>query len=859
MALIPLPNTIQNALGPLTCPELAVSLRQPLALVGPGRTIYEFYQQAGNLLDRSANRLAHRFGRGPLALQGRIEFLFEKECDRETTLQGLRSAGSVPLKVRKCCITILRFALPSESACTQVDCFKAIISLSTRYPGLRRVFLEILQSEQTEQLDRDTILSLWRRTDTFGTLEDFTFASTCAAECLAERCISAIVEVDSGYPLWTVDSSQAGYEFTVVERLAIACACGADSELSTRLAVRYLAGIIAATGFWIQQDPLLDSIVLKLIRVARDLVCDLGIDELAGPFTPPSPAHDVEGVDLLCSLILFGVQDAEISKALGVWHSDLSELVLLLRHPRAEHILPVSWDVANSPELQTFVPSSFRVQSVQGLLLEKTSPPKPPRSEVFKRLFALTSAVSESVFPPRNPDYMDILRDTGSQYEARSRRSRRSVVSQASSLPIIEETSDGKSDDSILDPPSPLSPLFTDRDDWVGVLEEYADRTRRKSRRESSSRNDRSKREARIYSPERFVDTIIAAKSSGAPAAEALGDQTQQISQPRHRDSTSKRSSQNSSKENRGSQSLTSKNFKVSIDDPAWKVLPAALHKYRIGNDDWENYAMFICYTNSAAQRIERCLSYDEKPLLLFQRLKIEGKDPVFMLKHIQDIRSPVSVAKEKNAARKAVVAPPAAEDAAHDVAALNVPAQSTAKRTNMAAEGYAVAIYPYMADQTDELDIVVGDTFIILSRARGWWVVQRDPTGMGATETDFAKQGWVPSGCLLEIKVPVASATAEANTATTSMSDPIRGTAPISAHNIISTSFLGVALMDYDRKGEEELSLRKDEALRVFKRYNHWSYAVKVDSGNRGWVPSWFVGKTGPIETGELPSTETN
>ena len=43
------------------------------------------------------------------------------------------------------------------------------------------------------------------------------------------------------------------------------------------------------------------------------------------------------------------------------------------------------------------------------------------------------------------------------------------------------------------------------------------------------------------------------------------------------------------------------KSFKVSLDDPAWKVLPAALKKYKINNDDWQNYAMFICY-GSAGQ-----------------------------------------------------------------------------------------------------------------------------------------------------------------------------------------------------------------------------------------------------------------
>lgn len=122
------------------------------------------------------------------------------------------------------------------------------------------------------------------------------------------------------------------------------------------------------------------------------------------------------------------------------------------------------------------------------------------------------------------------------------------------------------------------------------------------------------------------------------------------------------------------------------------------------------------------------------------------------------------------------------------------------------------------------------GDTFVILSRARGWWVVQRDPTGSGIVETDIVKQGWVPAGCLLETNVPVASAIAEATAAKGASAtgsppgSPVSKT-PILPLSIISTSFPGIALMDYKKKGDEELDLVKDDALRVFKRYNHWSY----------------------------------
>jgi hypothetical protein len=185
--------------------------------------------------------------------------------------------------------------------------------------------------------------------------------------------------------------------------------------------------------------------------------------------------------------------------------------------------------------------------------------------------------------------------------------------------------------------------------------------------------------------------------------------------------------------------------------------------------------------------RIERCLSYDEKPLLLFQKLKEAKKDPVFMLKHIKDIRSPIAVAQQKHALRKASgttessssqsskpsttgqgktsTRPPKLE--VHDISAPAPPltgtipqagwpevmspvvekqehevvnnrdtcsstattlightstAESSKSRTTSAdadpakremppptsGVSYAVAIYPYMAEQEDEFDVIV-------------------------------------------------------------------------------------------------------------------------------------------------------
>ena len=112
-------------------------------------------------------------------------------------------------------------------------------------------------------------------------------------------------------------------------------------------------------------------------------------------------------------------------------------------------------------------------------------------------------------------------------------------------------------------------------------------------------------------------------------------------------------------------------------------------------------------------------------------------------------------------------------------------------------------------------LNLLSGDTFVIYSRARGWWVVQRDPGGTGNVEVDTSKQGWVPAGCLLETSVPVATAVGDARTARASSSSPPTSPVsktPILPQSILSTSFPGVALMDYKKKGDEELAHRVGE-----------------------------------------------
>ncbi|KDR80576.1 hypothetical protein GALMADRAFT_1092083 [Galerina marginata CBS 339.88] len=89
---------------------------------------------------------------------------------------------------------------------------------------------------------------------------------------------------------------------------------------------------------------------------------------------------------------------------------------------------------------------------------------------------------------------------------------------------------------------------------------------------------------------------------------------------------------------------------KVTLDDPTWKVLPAALRKHRINTDEWQNYAMFISY-GAEGNRKKRRLEPEEKPLYLFKKLKEARKSPAFVLKNMKDLRSPLSLDSDSSSA----------------------------------------------------------------------------------------------------------------------------------------------------------------------------------------------------------------
>ncbi|KAH9012124.1 hypothetical protein EDB85DRAFT_1900535 [Lactarius pseudohatsudake] len=132
-------------------------------------------------------------------------------------------------------------------------------------------------------------------------------------------------------------------------------------------------------------------------------------------------------------------------------------------------------------------------------------------------------------------------------------------------------------------------------------------------------------------------------------------------------------------------------------------------------------------------------------------------------------------------------------------------------------------------------------------------------PEREGGGSCNATIREWV-SGFLLETRIPIATAVAEASHANGSSSEstsPVSNTnTPILPFHIISTSTLGYALMLYEASASITGHLYDCLAGSPVK-------AVKEDGSYRGWAPSWYVGQmsssSGTFATPNITASSTN
>lgn len=317
----------------------------------------------------------------------------------------------------------------------------------------------------------------------------------------------------------------------------------------------------------------------------------------------------------------------------------------------------------------------------------------------------------------------------------------------------------------------------------------------------------------------------------------------------------------------------------VTLNDPCSALLPLALQLYDI-HEDWHNYVLF-----AASPASEFCIAYDEKPLRIIQTMQEKSPDASLVAQYVADIESPVQVAHRKfrerqqknqlgvemkhEALRQRAAAPglPVSKDA-RIVAARNLltwpngaEAHNHAHARGPAADmafkhiSYAVAIYPYVSERDDEFDFQLGDTFIVLSKSQGWWALRRDSMADGHGDVYVVDRtrplievwtGWAPTGCLLEIIQPMATILQSQSYYQTPDSQDAWQQAMIYAPlPLLYVPISGTAATLLTDFSTQDHSFSAGDRVRVFKRYNSWSYCIAEGMPpHRGWVPSWLISR---------------
>ncbi|KAJ7282210.1 hypothetical protein C8J57DRAFT_1294846 [Mycena rebaudengoi] len=370
----------------------------------PGRTLNEVYLVVGQVLQTHANRAAHRLGLGPNVVAGKITSFFGTGEERQLRLIALWD--EIPEKLERYCFRLMEYTLPTESSTTQCQAFQRIVTLTTRFPGLRFIFLRSKCIQDVPVLV-DSISALWDRSDN-PTDPHWSFWRTFTATCLAETSIAVMLEETPVSQLATYPEDSGS--LSLIERLLVAHSCetDADSAISNALCIRYLAGILELPGFWMNMGGVHSDVARKLCVEMVLVLRDMSIDILPSEEFPRSEApFDYDGVDLLADAILVGISSwlREINPtewALQPWYLCLREVVHLLRGPISAALLPKSFSRATSNSFEKDIPTIYREVELD-IMVETSTKTIPPRIPGFGLHYSEHVAGSEKIAAPSVP------------------------------------------------------------------------------------------------------------------------------------------------------------------------------------------------------------------------------------------------------------------------------------------------------------------------------------------------------------------------------------------------------------------------------------------------------------------------
>ncbi|RDB21537.1 High osmolarity signaling protein SHO1 [Hypsizygus marmoreus] len=405
-----------------------------ISSAGPGRLLNDAYLAGGKFIANKVNAVAHQSGHGPDAVTMSIDKYFELQGPKLDIIHDLRKGVSSELE--KLCNKLTNYALPAETMATQIKAFRSITTLTTRFPGIRCVFLCCPKLGKTGT-STSSVIRLWKgHKESTGGLE-WKYLLELAASCICdEDRIGKVLESSLVEHLGRTLILSGRY--SVIEQL-IVISESSDTYSST-IAIRYLGTILELPTFWFKENYTAHQYVAKnLVKRAGELIRDLDLDSFPQSSDEAYARDfrvDIEGIDVFMSNLIEGLKiwdrQHDFSSLEHPWLPDFKDVIVSLQKFGAQILLPKAYHAASYAWV-LFKPVEYRDTVVEASLMGSIPPAKadntislheplvPPSQHWLEQAIREVSSNDEqAIHEVSSKDMPSIPRSFGSPFEARA-------------------------------------------------------------------------------------------------------------------------------------------------------------------------------------------------------------------------------------------------------------------------------------------------------------------------------------------------------------------------------------------------------------------------------------------------------
>jgi len=308
--------------------------------------MFQITSYGGRLVEAGGNK----FFSGPEDPKTRIEKFFGNGEARQQAVDELYASRDGLLsqhkELRDHCHTLLKFAsAKKQSADTQLVTFQILVSVITRYPGIRRLFCYRKDSRKAPA-SNPPFKDLWTR-EYQDCGEKWTFYRDFAIFCISKSELTELVENELPSKLGCLEVGEGSWNNGPMETLLALCRTIPEFNFSKLCAIHYLTGILELPSFWLKgaNTPkrlfhILSSLCAIILQLIQDTeIVDVNVTPENEPFWMSAARN---AVDIFAGATLEGLLHLYRRNLLTRYPPQLPEIVSHFLRDTMQRCFPMS-------------------------------------------------------------------------------------------------------------------------------------------------------------------------------------------------------------------------------------------------------------------------------------------------------------------------------------------------------------------------------------------------------------------------------------------------------------------------------------------------------------------------------------